>query len=61
MSIEPRRLKMMPALRTGWPLSLTTLPLMVPGFDGSDEGCADEGCAIAGSQPSHNIAKTLTR
>jgi hypothetical protein len=46
---------MMLALGIDWPLSLTTLPLMVPGFDGSDEGCA-----IAGSQASNNVAKKLT-
>jgi hypothetical protein len=47
---------MMPALGIDWPLSLTTLPLMVPGFD----TCADEVCATAGSQLSNNIANRLT-
>ena len=39
----------------GRPLSLTTLPLMVPGF----ETRAGEVCAIAGSQQSNTVAKTL--
>jgi hypothetical protein len=43
------------ALGSGRPLSLTTLPLIVPGFD----VCAGRVCAIAGNEQSNKVAKSL--
>ena len=51
--IEPNCISVTPASGNGRPLSLTTLPLIVPGFDTG----AGEVCAIAGNEQS--VAKRL--